>query len=48
MAELEKRFSKQKYLASIERTALAKQLNMTDPQVKTWYQNRYAHYARAI
>ncbi|KAB7497001.1 T-cell leukemia homeobox protein 3, partial [Armadillidium nasatum] len=38
--ELEKRFGKQKYLASSERASLAKQLNMTDAQVKTWFQNR--------
>ncbi|KAG7159092.1 T-cell leukemia homeobox protein 1-like 2 [Homarus americanus] len=38
--ELEKRFNKQKYLASSERAALAKQLKMTDAQVKTWFQNR--------
>lgn len=38
--ELEKRFNKQKYLASSERAQLAKQLNMTDAQVKTWFQNR--------
>ena len=38
--ELEKRFNKQKYLASSERATLAKQLKMTDAQVKTWFQNR--------
>lgn len=40
IAELEKRFHKQKYLASAERAALAKSLKMTDAQVKTWFQNR--------
>lgn len=40
IAELEKRFHKQKYLASAERAALAKALKMTDAQVKTWFQNR--------
>lgn len=40
IAELEKRFHKQKYLASAERAALAKTLKMTDAQVKTWFQNR--------
>ncbi|GIZ02367.1 t-cell leukemia homeobox protein 3 [Caerostris extrusa] len=34
ICELEKRFHKQKYLASAERAALAKQLKMTDAQVK--------------
>ncbi|ESO91056.1 hypothetical protein LOTGIDRAFT_122283, partial [Lottia gigantea] len=38
--ELEKRFSRQKYLASAERSTLAKGLNMSDSQVKTWFQNR--------
>lgn len=38
--ELEKRFMKQKYLASSERSNLAKILKMTDAQVKTWFQNR--------
>nr|XP_038964263.1 T-cell leukemia homeobox protein 2 isoform X3 [Rattus norvegicus] len=38
--ELERRFLRQKYLASAERAALAKALRMTDAQVKTWFQNR--------
>jgi len=38
--ELEKRFQRQKYLASGERSTLAKTLKMTDAQVKTWFQNR--------
>lgn len=40
VAELEKRFHKQKYLASAERAALARGLKMTDAQVKTWFQVR--------
>ena len=40
ICELEKRFHKQKYLASTERAAMAKSLKMTDAQVKTWFQNR--------
>ena len=40
ICELEKRFHKQKYLASAERATLAKTLKMTDAQVKTWFQNR--------
>lgn len=40
ICELEKRFHRQKYLASAERAALAKALKMTDGQVKTWFQNR--------
>lgn len=38
--ELEKRFDRQKYLASSERTSLAKTLKISDSQVKTWFQNR--------
>uniref|UniRef100_A0A3Q0SYT5 T cell leukemia homeobox 1 n=1 Tax=Amphilophus citrinellus TaxID=61819 RepID=A0A3Q0SYT5_AMPCI len=41
ICELEKRFHRQKYLASAERAALAKALKMTDAQVKTWFQNRH-------
>uniref|UniRef100_A0A915L9T5 Homeobox domain-containing protein n=1 Tax=Romanomermis culicivorax TaxID=13658 RepID=A0A915L9T5_ROMCU len=44
--ELEKRFVDQKYLASAERTALAKILRMTDGQVKTWFQNRRTKWRR--
>lgn len=40
ICELEKRFHRQKYLASARRAALAKSLKMTDAQVKTWFQNR--------
>lgn len=36
ITELERRFLKQKYLASAERASLAKGLKMTDAQVKTW------------
>ncbi|XP_014470460.1 PREDICTED: homeobox protein HMX1 [Dinoponera quadriceps] len=46
IAELEKRFHKQKYLASAERAALAKSLKMTDAQVKTWFQNRRTKWRR--
>ncbi|EFO25887.2 hypothetical protein LOAG_02603, partial [Loa loa] len=37
---LECRFLEQKYLASTERVNLANQLEMSDMQVKTWFQNR--------
>lgn len=40
VAYLENRFLEQKYLASAERAKLAHQLNMSDAQVKTWFQNR--------
>ena len=37
---LETIFLEQKYLASSERAVLASRLNMSDAQVKTWFQNR--------
>ncbi|KAK5853491.1 hypothetical protein PBY51_014637 [Eleginops maclovinus] len=46
VCELEKRFHRQKYLASAERAALAKTLKMTDAQVKTWFQNRRTKWRR--
>lgn len=39
IVELEKRFMKQKYLASSERSSLAKLLKMTDAQVKKYIKN---------
>nr|CAD7591049.1 unnamed protein product [Timema genevievae] len=48
IAELEKRFHKQKYLASAERASLAKTLKMTDAQVKTWFQNRRTKWRRSV
>ncbi|XP_066488289.1 T-cell leukemia homeobox protein 2 [Tiliqua scincoides] len=46
ICELERRFHRQKYLASAERAALAKALRMTDAQVKTWFQNRRTKWRR--
>nr|CAD2170945.1 unnamed protein product [Meloidogyne enterolobii] len=37
---LEKKFEKSKYLAGTERAQLAKELSMTESQVKVWFQNR--------
>ncbi|KAI6170019.1 hypothetical protein M3Y98_01195700 [Aphelenchoides besseyi] len=37
---LEAKFEAAKYLAGSERSALAQQLNMTESQVKVWFQNR--------
>lgn len=48
ICELEKRFHRQKYLASAERAALAKSLKMTDAQVKTWFQNRRTKWRYGI
>ncbi|XP_055853647.1 H2.0-like homeobox protein [Episyrphus balteatus] len=38
--ELEKQFEIKKYLSSSERTDMAKLLNVTETQVKIWFQNR--------
>ncbi|XP_075441119.1 T-cell leukemia homeobox protein 3-like [Ascaphus truei] len=46
ICELEKRFHRQKYLASAERASLAKTLRMSDSQVKTWFQNRRTKWRR--
>ena len=43
---LEKRFQKQHYLLPADRRCLAKSLNMTERQVKTWFQNKRAQYKR--
>ncbi|VDK63423.1 unnamed protein product [Onchocerca ochengi] len=40
IASLESKFLAQKYLANTERVNLANQLEMSNMQVKTWFQNR--------
>ncbi|XP_062834103.1 barH-like 2 homeobox protein isoform X2 [Anolis carolinensis] len=49
--QLERSFERQKYLSVQDRMDLAAALNLTDTQVKTWYQNRrrecfWSHTAR--
>ena len=43
---LEKKFQKQHYLLPADRKFLAKSLDMTERQVKTWFQNKRAQYKR--
>ncbi|CAF0900574.1 unnamed protein product [Didymodactylos carnosus] len=43
---LEKNFERQKYLSVQERMELASRLNLSDTQVKTWYQNRRTKWKR--
>ncbi|XP_020856812.1 homeobox protein not2-like [Phascolarctos cinereus] len=40
LEELEKAFLKQPYLVGMERTQLARQLHLSETQVKVWFQNR--------
>ncbi|KAF5405152.1 Homeobox domain protein [Paragonimus heterotremus] len=44
--ELEKIFDRQKYLSVQDRMELAERLQLTDTQVKTWYQNRRTKWKR--
>lgn len=41
---LEKSFERQKYLSVQDRMELAAKLNLSDTQVKTWYQNRRYYF----
>ncbi|KAK3736941.1 hypothetical protein RRG08_009420 [Elysia crispata] len=46
LSVLEKTFERQKYLSVQDRMELAAKLNLTDTQVKTWYQNRRTKWKR--
>ena len=48
MTALEKNFAKQKYLSIPERLDLAKDLDLTEQQVKTWFQNRRTKWKRQL
>ncbi|ESO03233.1 hypothetical protein HELRODRAFT_80789, partial [Helobdella robusta] len=43
---LEKKFSQQKYLMPTERKNVARILQLSERQVKTWFQNRRAKWRR--
>ncbi|KAI0981535.1 hypothetical protein GJ496_004022 [Pomphorhynchus laevis] len=46
LAKLEEQFENQKYLNVKDRINLAKELKLTETQVKTWYQNRRTKWKR--
>ncbi|KAG7484511.1 hypothetical protein MATL_G00049990 [Megalops atlanticus] len=45
---LEKKFQKQKYLSTPDRLDLARSLDLTQLQVKTWYQNRRMKWKKMV
>ncbi|XP_029926994.1 ventral expressed homeobox [Myripristis murdjan] len=48
ISKLEKTFSKHKYLGATQRRAIAEKLNLSETQVKTWFQNRRMKLKREV
>lgn len=48
LKSLEQKFHDKKYLTITERNNLAKGLNLTDTQVKTWFQNRRTKWKKQM
>ncbi|XP_044070673.1 ventral expressed homeobox [Siniperca chuatsi] len=48
ISKLENTFSKHKYLGSVQRRKIAEKLNLSETQVKTWFQNRRMKLKREV
>ncbi|XP_060897008.1 ventral expressed homeobox [Labrus mixtus] len=48
IGKLEKSFSKNKYLGAVQRRTIAERLNLSETQVKTWFQNRRMKLKREV
>ncbi|XP_039900668.1 ventral expressed homeobox [Simochromis diagramma] len=48
VSKLEHTFSKQKYLGATQRRKIAEELNLSETQVKTWFQNRRMKLKREV
>ncbi|XP_049927449.1 ventral expressed homeobox [Epinephelus moara] len=48
IGKLEKEFSKHRYLGAMQRRKIAEKLNLSETQVKTWFQNRRMKLKREV
>nr|XP_046258509.1 ventral expressed homeobox [Scatophagus argus] len=48
ISRLENTFSKHKYLGAMQRRKIAEKLNLSETQVKTWFQNRRMKLKREV